>query len=322
MTTKQIDLLNIGLIALSLAAAFALPFEVFLFSYAVLGPLHYLTEITWLHKRNYFTTNQNDFVWLIILCVFTALFSIVFSEYVDWSTLLIYLAFAASLSMILFKEAWKKLLFSFAALLLGVAIQKTPPFFFAFALFLPTLIHVFVFTGLFMISGSLKSKSVFGALAVVAFVFSAIACFVYTPVFSWYNVSAYAEKNLVESGFVNVNQALFLVFKLGQITKETVFNSPIGIGVMRFIAFAYTYHYLNWFSKTSVIKWHQVPKAWFISVIVLWLASVGVYFYDYKTGLLTLYFLSMMHVYLEFPLNFRSIGDIGKNIYLLFVPKS
>lgn len=322
MNAKQIDIINIGLIAISLAAAFALPFEVFLFSYAVLGPLHYLTEITWLHKRNYFTSDKNDFVWLTFLCFFTALFSIVFYEYADWSTLLIYTAFAAALSMILFKDAWKKLLFSFFAFTVGLAVLKTPPFYFAFAIFLPTLIHVFVFTGLFMISGSLKTKSVFGLLAIVVFVLSAITCFVYTPKFSWYQVSAYAEKNLVESGFVTVNQAMFVVFKLGEVTKENVFNSSVGIGLMRFIAFAYTYHYLNWFSKTSVIKWHDVPKKWFVSVIVLWLASVGVYLYDYKTGLITLYFLSMMHVYLEFPLNFRSMGDIGKNLYLLFVPKS
>src|SRR2546430_5445042 len=34
--------------------AYAFPFELFLFSYAVLGPLHYLTEISWLHDRKYF----------------------------------------------------------------------------------------------------------------------------------------------------------------------------------------------------------------------------------------------------------------------------
>jgi hypothetical protein len=56
MTVKQLDILNIGLMALSCMAAFLVPFELFLFSYAVLGPLHYLTEIGWLHKRNYFAT--------------------------------------------------------------------------------------------------------------------------------------------------------------------------------------------------------------------------------------------------------------------------
>ena len=39
---------------LSAIGAFFLPFEVFLFAYAFLGPLHYLTEISWLHDRNIF----------------------------------------------------------------------------------------------------------------------------------------------------------------------------------------------------------------------------------------------------------------------------
>lgn len=60
MSTAQINYLNIGLMLVSLAAAMTLPFEVFLFSYAVLGPLHYLTEISWLHDRRYFTERKWD----------------------------------------------------------------------------------------------------------------------------------------------------------------------------------------------------------------------------------------------------------------------
>ncbi|MBX2903803.1 MAG: hypothetical protein KF872_09625 [Chitinophagales bacterium] len=320
MTTKQIDILNIALIAIALAASFLLPFEVFLFSYAVLGPLHYLTEITWLHQRNYFTTDKTDFVWLTVLCAFTTLFTIFFSDYSNWAVLLIYTAFMASLTMVLFKELWKKLVFTFIAFLIGTTLLSTPPFFLLFAILLPTLIHVFIFTGLFMLSGTLKSKSIYGALSVLVFILAAILCFTYTPQFPWYKISAYAEKNMIEIGFLSVNQAVFSVFKLGESTKDAVLNSAIGLGVMRFIAFAYTYHYLNWFSKTSVIKWHKVPRTWLATVVTLWLLSIGVYAYDYKTGLITLYALSMIHVYLEFPLNFRSVGDIGKNLRLLFSP--
>jgi hypothetical protein len=42
-----------------------MPFEVFLFAYAVLGPLHYLTEISWLHDRQYFSKGKYDFVILL-----------------------------------------------------------------------------------------------------------------------------------------------------------------------------------------------------------------------------------------------------------------
>jgi hypothetical protein len=83
---------------------------------------------------------------------------------------------------------------------------------------------------------------------------------------------------------------------------------------MRFIAFAYTYHYLNWFSKTSVIKWHQVPRKTLLITLTVWLASVGFYLYDYSLGLNVLFFLSFLHVFLEFPLNVVSFTGIGKEI--------
>ncbi|MCC6181260.1 MAG: hypothetical protein IT237_05450 [Bacteroidia bacterium] len=51
LTPNQINYANIGLMIISAFLAFLLPFELFLFSYAVLGPLHYLTEIGWLHKK-------------------------------------------------------------------------------------------------------------------------------------------------------------------------------------------------------------------------------------------------------------------------------
>jgi hypothetical protein len=53
-------------------------------------------------------------------------------------------------------------------------------------------------------------------------------------------------------------------------------------------------------------------------VVVLWVISVGLYAYDYGTGLVALYFLSMMHVLLEFPLNFRSIIGIGNEVSNLY----
>jgi len=317
MTTKQIDLLNIGLMLVALSAAFAVPFELFLFSYAILGPLHYLTEITWLHKRDYFTTSKFDFVWLIVLCIFATLFVVIFTEYSNIANLLIFVAFFSALAMVLFKNVLLKLIFIAVATAIGTAISESPPFFFLFAIFLPTLIHVFLFTGLFMISGAIKSKSVPGAAALIVFIFCGAICFVVKPDFAWYKVTAYAQSSMIESGFVQVNQAIIYLLSLGTNTREAVFSSAVGLGIMRFIAFAYTYHYLNWFSKTSVIKWHEVPKHWFITVMVLWVASVGLYIYDYRTGLIALYFLSMLHVFLEFPLNYRSVQHIGESVWKL-----
>ena len=99
---------------------------------------------------------------------------------------------------------------------------------------------------------------------------------------------------------------------------NSVFFSTFGIMLMRFIAFAYLYHYLNWFSKTEVIRWHKVPKIRFFAVIVLWLSACGFYIYDYSLGLSVLFFLSFTHVLLEFPLNMVSIVGIGKEVRSIY----
>tara|TARA_B100000315_G_scaffold237790_1_gene254911 strand:+ start:401 stop:706 length:306 start_codon:yes stop_codon:yes gene_type:complete len=84
--------------------------------------------------------------------------------------------------------------------------------------------------------------------------------------------------------------------------------------IMRFIAFAYTYHYLNWFSKTSIIKWHKVPTSFVVVTLLMWTASVGLYVADYRLGIAVLSFFSLLHVFLEFPLNYRSFVGIGKEL--------
>ena len=81
-------------------------------------------------------------------------------------------------------------------------------------------------------------------------------------------------------------------------------------GIMRFIAFAYTYHYLNWFSKTEIIRWHQVPRSRFIIVVLGAVASVALYAIDYSLGFKWLFLLSFMHVMLEFPLNWITATGI------------
>ena len=58
MGADRINYLNIGLMLASCAIALYIPFELFLFAYAVLGPAHYLTEISWLQKRRFFTRGR------------------------------------------------------------------------------------------------------------------------------------------------------------------------------------------------------------------------------------------------------------------------
>src|SRR5690606_26882553 len=110
-TTAKIDLVNIVLMLLASVAAFLLPFELFLFSYAILGPLHYLTEIGWLHKRDYFSTGKYDFIWLIFLCVVLVALMLIFTDVpAESAALCLFLAFASALGMILFNNFLYKLL--------------------------------------------------------------------------------------------------------------------------------------------------------------------------------------------------------------------
>ena len=52
---RAIDPINIGLIILTCVVAHLFPYHLLLFSYAVLGPAHYLTQISWMHDRRYFS---------------------------------------------------------------------------------------------------------------------------------------------------------------------------------------------------------------------------------------------------------------------------
>jgi hypothetical protein len=108
------------------------------------------------------------------------------------------------------------------------------------------------------------------------------------------------------------------LFNLGELKNiKEIFTTNAGFVTMRFIAFAYTYHYLNWFSKTSVIKWHLVPRKTLIATIITWLVSISFYIYDYNLGMKVLFFLSFLHVFLEFPLNIVSFTGIGKELMSL-----
>jgi hypothetical protein len=90
--------------------------------------------------------------------------------------------------------------------------------------------------------------------------------------------------------------------------------STIALKMQIFIAFAYTYHYLNWFSKTKIINWHQVSKTRLTVALSIWVASIALYIYDYKLGLAALFFLSVLHVFLEFPLNHLTFVGIYKEL--------
>jgi hypothetical protein len=72
------------------------------------------------------------------------------------------------------------------------------------------------------------------------------------------------------------------------------------IGALRFIAFAYTYHYLNWFSKTGIIHWQVVSQRRIAGLVALWLVSLALYAWSWQWGYVGLLGLSVAHVILGF----------------------
>ncbi|MBC7447332.1 MAG: hypothetical protein H7330_04680 [Hymenobacteraceae bacterium] len=324
--TERLDLFNIGLMAVACAVAFVVPFELFLFSYAILGPLHYLTEISWLHDQKYYLPDRRYASGLLL---FTALLTLVFFNFsyqlnlklpVNMGAYVAYAAFFGTLVVVVGRTTRQRLVLALSGLILLLAIRSGSYFPLILAVFLPTLIHVYVFTGLFMLYGALKSRSRTGLLAVGVLALCPVLLVLFPDAEPSRVVTAYGREAYIGGerrvGFWGLNaNVLASVFGVRPTTAgidpmafwlEQVFHSRAGVLLMRFIAFAYTYHYLNWFSKTRIIQWHNVPRARFAGVLALWAVSIGLYVWSYSLGLQWLYFLSYLHVLLEFPLNHTS----------------
>lgn len=321
----RINYLNIGLMLISCAVALYIPFELFLFAYAVLGPAHYLTEISWLHKRGYFTRGKHDFLILgglaVLLLVSMAWSGQGFGQQSSSIATFTFLALGSALVLVLTDKFFPRIFGLAAVVVLAfTALGSVGFFMMMLAIFVPTLIHVYFFTGFFMIYGALKERSRSGYLAFAVFLLCPVLCLLIDP--RRYTPTAYVSISYILN-FAPLNMAM-----LGLQAPHThaegvnaglqIFTSHKGLIVMRFIAFAYTYHYLNWFSKTSIIRWHKVGAQRLAAIGALWAAAVGIYIYNYSLGYKVLFCLSFMHIFLEFPLNHISIMGTYREVRSMF----
>lgn len=323
MNSKQIDIVNIGLILASLWIAFILPFELFLFSYAVLGPLHYLTEINWLKEKNYFIKSQK--IWITAFFIFAALLAIypvvkLIDMGIDTSInstigfisskdkMLLLTGFLFSISLIFVQRTLHLLLALAGSFCIATGLYLyLPTSIYVFGLFLPTIIHVYLFTLLFMVYGTARSKSRYGIWGAILLLLVPVAI-IFMGVNTGYSISTKTAGIVESSNMLEVNYMIAKFF--GGVVEEGKFYhlSEMGIKIQIFIAFAYTYHYLNWFSKTSVIGWkNSLNKKKIALISFIWISAILLYLYDYQTGLIALFFLSLLHVFLEFPLNVTTI---------------
>lgn len=294
---NRIDILNILLIIFAWLCAMGLPFETLLIAYGFIGPAHYLTQISWMHDRDYFTGGKYDFLPILALSISVFVF---IHYYIPIMMLMVSYAIA-----IAFFKQWPARIKALLAITAVLGVAHLFSFGSGLYLILTTFIHVGIFTSMFMLSGALKNKSFWGFAAVaLLYVLGALALLLplddYIP-------SAYAGQNMKYLGDIVQNLA-------------TIFDYTGSEGKLitagRFAAFLYLYHYLNWFSKTGVIGWHKMSKERFKVIVLLYIGSVGIYFMDYGLGFKVLLFLSFLHVALEFPLNALSAKDIAGHLFV------
>lgn len=320
ISSEKIHHINSGLIILSCLIAIYVPFELFLFSYSILGPLHYLTEIGWLHQKGYFTKNKNDYWVLVLACLIFFYWNYFPPKNTTLISDLLFFSLITSVSLVWVKKWFHRIVLGSLMLLATAFLNNSVHFYIWIGVFLPTVIHVFVFTGAFMLFGALKEKSVPGLISIALLIICSLLLFTMSAIHPETPISPTLQK--IYMPFHAINFRLIQYFQLEEIRLvKDIFTTSAGFTVMRFIAFAYTYHYLNWFSKTTVIKWHLVPKKHLLTILALWIISCMLYWCDYLIGFNVLLLLSFLHVFLEFPLNVYSFVGIGKEFLALLRQK-
>ena len=289
------DIIHLGLLLCSLAAAYLVPFELLLLAYVVLGPAHYITEISWLHDRRYFLPHRGIAALLAVLAVVGILMTNTsWLGIALWAALIVCAVLAASASVI------EGMLTFMAAIALSLLIYSAESSFFVIGVLLPTLVHVSLFTLVFMALGAHRSGSRAQAGIIVVYL-AAIAILLVVPPTAEVRIESFAKAG--REYFDNVGPALGKLFGRDDLKLDTRLTG--------LLAFVYTYHYLNWFIKTEVIRWADVPKSRLALMVVASAVSTGLYFYNYTLGFILLLVLSLAHVLLEFPLNALAVRELG-----------
>jgi hypothetical protein len=301
---RTTDIVHLGLMLTALAITYVVPFELLLLSYVVLGPAHYLTEISWLHDRKYFLPRRSIALGLVLVAAVAAL--------VDNAACFGFVVWAAFVACALMTvtTATQSAILTAVAVGVTIVMAVNGPALAVLGILLPTLIHVSLFTLVFMTLGAYRSGSKLQALLVVVYLL-ALAVILIAPPTAAMQIPAFAKA--AQEYFGNVGPALGRLLGIAHLQLDTRLTS--------LLAFVYTYHYLNWFIKADVIRWADIPRPRLVLVIAASAASTALYFYDYAYGFTLLLALSLTHVMLEFPLNSLALRQLGAAIGQSVMPR-
>ena len=292
------DAIHLGLMLSALGLTYLVPFELLLLSYVVLGPAHYATEISWLHDRKYFLPQRGIAIALAAVAIIAALI-----DNASWFGFVMWSAFVLSALLAATTTALQSTMLFMIALVLTAVLLSNGASIAVIGILLPTLIHVSLFTLVFMMLGAFRSGQKM-QWVLVALYLAAIALILLAPPNAATLIPSFAAAG--HDYFANVGPALGRLFGIPDLRLDTRLTS--------LLAFIYTYHYLNWFIKAEVIRWNAMSRRRLALVVAASTASTALYFYDYAFGFTVLLALSLAHIVLEFPLNSLALRQLGAAI--------
>lgn len=306
--TRRADL---AALLVSAVAASIAPLQVFLFAFAVLGPLHYLTEIAWLRRKSFYLSNSlvstRVYVFIAVAAVAVSLASSVLKHDMWFWTIGAMLLVSLS---VLVANVYAIAAIAAAAVITAFFLRT---WVFFIAVMVPTLVHVFFFTWTFMVSGALRDRK--GAATKwlnPALMLAIPAVLMFLPLH-------YAQPRGVwlraeSMTFLSIHSKLAGDLHHTIALNETMMNDPVIAGLLRLFAFAYLFHYLNWFAKTELLEWHRVSRGAWVAIGVIYAACLASFRISFRAGFLISSFLSLLHVLLEFPLNWHTLKFVaGEN---------
>lgn len=289
------DAVHLGLMLAALGLTYLVPFELLLLSYVVLGPAHYATEISWLHDRKYFLPQRGVAIALALVAIIAALI-----DNASWFGFTMWGAFVICALVAATTTAMQGVLLIIVAIALTAAMLMHGASLAVLGVLLPTLIHVSLFTLVFMALGAVRSGAKVQWLLLVLYL-AAVALILLLPPSAATLIPSFEKAG--QDYFANVGPALGRLLGVPELRLDSRLTS--------LLAFVYTYHYLNWFIKAEVIRWNAMSKRRLAIVVAASAFSTALYFYDYAFGFTVLLALSLAHIVLEFPLNSLALRQLG-----------
>ena len=289
------------LVLLSAAFAYFAPYTGLFLVFVILGPAHYLTQMNWMHDRDYFIHDQKaKFIYMGLTVAGLSLF--LFMKFMP----LVYAlcAFGSLLTACFFLSHRMQKRYAILPILsLAVTylfFAKLPALVLPALIFLP-IIHVGIFTLIFLMQGARKNRGPAAKAAVITWIFCFFLLVFVPPTAHMTWTTGLAANHHFFDGTARFLSAL----GGSRMTHDRAWSLAYGL-----LTFFYTYHYLNWFSKTELLQWHRIKRRRLYPIIAIYITAICIYAYDYKTGYEILFLLSVLHMIAEFPLDFIALRGL------------